>query len=372
MKKSLNYLGKRFGWTTILIIIMTLSSAYTLLDAFVIPKSYVVVAQAQTENLTVELDEAEIQENIGLTELNIVKPVEPEFQENAGLTELNIVELVEPEFQENADLIEWNRIDEVETTSVNTSASEVQTTEVIITDHSYVDEHINISIETIEENGVVYYVADIQLSDVGYLKTAFANNIFGRNVTQTTSEMAAAHNAIIAINGDYYGFRDTGLIIRNGVLYRDVPDNSLSDQSLTIDNEGDFGIVDNNQASGTQLVEEGILQSFSFGPTLVVDGQVMATNDTTVSQDENPRTAIGQISPLHYIFIVVDGRSDESDGMTLQQLAQLFVDRGAEVAYNLDGGGSSAMWFNGNLINNPTSGRRDGERDISDIIYIGY
>lgn len=89
-------------------------------------------------------------------------------------------------------------------------------------------------------------MADIQLSDVSYLKTAFANNIFGRNVTQTTSEMAEANNAIFDINGDYYGFRDTGLIIRNGVLYKDIPDNSLSDQSLTIDDEGKFGIVDNN------------------------------------------------------------------------------------------------------------------------------
>ena len=361
------------GWTTILIIIMTLSSAYTLLDAFVIPKSYVVVAQAQTENSAVEPDSAYMQENAELPALTTVNLDAAEIQENAGLTELNSVELDETdetEIQEHIDSIEWNTSDEVETTPEDT-VSEVQT-EVIITDDAYRDAHINISIETVEENGVVFYVADIQLSDVGYLKTAFANNTFGRNVTQATSEMAEANNAIFAINGDYYGFRDTGLIIRNGVLYRDIPENSLSDQSLTIDREGNFGIVDNNQASGTVLVEEGILQSFSFGPTLVLDGQVMATNDTTISQDENPRTAIGQISPLHYIFIVVDGRSDASDGMTLQQLAQVFVNRGAEVAYNLDGGGSSAMWFNGNLINNPTSGRRDGERNISDIIYIGY
>jgi exopolysaccharide biosynthesis protein len=350
---------------------MTLSSAYTLLDAFVIPKSYVVVAQAQTENSTVEFDAAEIQETADLIVLNSVELDKAEIQENVDLTELNIVELDEPEIQGNADLMESNPIDEVDPIAANTLASEVQT-EVIITDHAYMDAHININIEMIEENGVVFYVADIQLSDVSYLKTAFAYDTFGRNITQPTSEMAAANNAIFAINGDYYGFRDTGLIIRNGVLYRDVPENSVSDQSLTIDGEGNFEIVDNNQASGTLLVEAGILQSFSFGPTLVLDGQVMATNDTAVSQDENPRTAVGQISPLHYLFIVVDGRSNTSDGMTLPQLAQAFVDRGAEVAYNLDGGGSSAMWLNGNLINNPTSGRRDGERDISDIIYIGY
>jgi exopolysaccharide biosynthesis protein len=57
--------------------------------------------------------------------------------------------------------------------------------------------------------------------------------------------------------------------------------------------------------------------------------------------------------------------------MTLKQLAQVFVDRGAVVAYNLDGGGSSTLWFNGQIINKPTDGRTSGERKVSDILYIG-
>ncbi len=263
----------------------------------------------------------------------------------------------------------------VEASETSTQAEEGQA-EAIITDHSYTDEHIHISIETVEEYGIVFYVADVQLSEASFLKTAFANNTFGKNITQTTSEMAAANNAIFAINGDYYGFRDTGLVIRNGVLYRDVAGKPTDDPSLTIDREGNLGIVDDNESTGTELIESGILQGFTFGPTLVLNGEVRVTNDTEVdtkaSSNSNPRTAIGQISPLHYIFIVVDGRTDESRGMTLQELAQEFVDRGAAVAYNLDGGGSAAMWLNGKVINNPTSGRKDGQRKISDIIYIGY
>jgi len=371
MKKSHNVIGKRVSWVATLVIVMAFSSAFTLLDAFVIPKAYVVVAQAQTENPTLALDEVEIAGNASLAGSNSVEPEEGETLANADLVGSIKAKLDEIAAEDTIGLDAWNTSAEVETTPADTSVGEVQT-EVIITDHSYVDENISISVETIEENGVVFYVADIQLSDVSYLRTAFANNTFGRNITQTTSEMAEANGAIFAINGDYYGFRDTGLIIRNGVLYRDVPENSLSDQSLTIDGEGNFEIVDNSQASGKSLVEEGVLQSFSFGPTLVEDGQVVATVDKTVSQGDNPRTAIGQISPLHYLFIVVDGRTDTSDGMTLQELAQVFVDRGAEVAYNLDGGGSSAMWLNGTLLNNPTNGRRAGERNISDIIYIGY
>lgn len=101
------------------------------------------------------------------------------------------------------------------------------------------------------------------------------------------------------------------------------------------------------------------------------DGKIVPASSTRVSKSSNPRTAIGQISPLHYIAIVVDGRSSESNGMTLDQLTQEFLERGATVAYNLDGGGSSTMWLNGRVINNPTDGRYDGERSISDIIYIG-
>ena len=71
-------------------------------------------------------------------------------------------------------------------------------------------------------------------------------------------------------------------------------------------------------------------------------------------------------------MIVVDGRSDESDGMELTELAQVFIDIGADVAYNLDGGGSATMWFNGALVNNPTDGHDNEEREVSDIIYIGY
>jgi exopolysaccharide biosynthesis protein len=78
------------------------------------------------------------------------------------------------------------------------------------------------------------------------------------------------------------------------------------------------------------------------------------------------------ISPLHYIIIVSDGRTYESAGLSLLELAQVFEDKGCTTAYNLDGGGSSTMYFNGKIVNNPTDGRKMGEREVSDIVYIGY
>ena len=87
----------------------------------------------------------------------------------------------------------------------------------------------------------------------------------------------------------------------------------------------------------------------------------------------NPRTAIGIIDDLHYILVVSDGRTNESQGLSLYELAQVMQQYGCKTAYNLDGGGSSTMYFNGQVINNPTTnGNRISERSVSDIVYIGY
>ncbi len=245
------------------------------------------------------------------------------------------------------------------------------TGEVTVTSSTYKDNNIEISIETVDENGVVYYVVDIQLSNATYLRTAFANNTFGRNINQLTSTMAKNNDAILAINGDFYGFRDSGLIIRNGVLYRDLARSSPDNQALLIDEMGNFKTITEGTITGENIVSQGIIQSFSFGPVLVKDGIIQSCTTNFVSSKANPRTAIGMIEPLHYLWVIVDGRTSQSSGMTLKQLAQVFVDRGAEIAYNLDGGGSSTLWFNGAIINHPVDGANSSERKVSDIIYIG-
>lgn len=243
----------------------------------------------------------------------------------------------------------------------------------VVSDNSYEDENVKISIETVRKYDSNIYVADIQVSDPSYLKTALANNTYGRNITETTSDMAKANNAIFAINGDYYGFRDGGYVLRNGVAYRETAKNGDSD-ALVIDKNGNLSVVKEGEVTLDSLSDKGAWQVLSFGPGLVVDGKIAVTSSSEVDKamGSNPRTAIGQISPLHYIVIVSDGRTSESDGLSLLQLAQEFKERGCTVAYNLDGGGSSTMYFNGKVINNPTSGKTIGERKVSDIVYIGY
>ena len=185
--------------------------------------------------------------------------------------------------------------------------------------------------------------------------------------------MAKNKNAILAINGDYYGSRDVGYVLRNGLLYRDKGANDRED--LIIWPDGRFGIAYERNTSAKSLLDEGAWQVFSFGPALVKNSRISVDVDTEVGQAtySNPRTAIAMVDKLHYLMVVSDGRTDRSEGLTLYQLAEFLQSKGATLAYNLDGGGSSTMYFNGQVVNEPVNhGSTVSERSISDIVYIGY
>ncbi len=137
---------------------------------------------------------------------------------------------------------------------------------------------------------------------------------------------------------------------------------------------GSFEIITEDEISAQELIENGAVQVLSFGPALVENGEIAVSEGEEVGKAmaSNPRTAIGIIDDLHYVFVVSDGRTSESEGLSLSQLAEFMSGLGVETAYNLDGGGSSTMYFNGEIINNPTtSGRSIKERSVSDIVYIG-
>lgn len=253
-----------------------------------------------------------------------------------------------------------------------TSATEMSS-ETTITENSYCDENIQITLTEYREYDTTIYVADIQLSDPSYLKTALAEDSYGRNIKETTSDMAADHGAILAINGDYYGSREYGYVLRNGVLYREEGADDRED--LVIGGDGSFSIIQEKDTSAQQLLRQGAQQVLSFGPALVMEGTVCVDEDTEVGKaaSSNPRTAIAMVDELHYLMVVSDGRTSRSEGLSLYQLAGILKDLGAEIAYNLDGGGSSTLWFNGQVINEPVNrGSKISERSVSDIVYIGY
>lgn len=218
-----------------------------------------------------------------------------------------------------------------------------------------------------------YFVIHIETSDPKQLQTAFAGEAYSKRNVEATSDIAARHDALLAINGDYYNYKDDyGMIIRNGVLYRDA--GSTRDH-LLIYADGTFkGIYaeDYIKGEGQRFIDAGVVQSFAFGPLLVDNGQItelpekyiVSTGDTI----REPRTAIGQVDKNHYVLLIADGRrTDWSDkGMTLQEMQQVFVQEGCRIAYNLDGGGSTTLIFEGEKINRSSGSR---ERDVSDIVY---
>ena len=221
---------------------------------------------------------------------------------------------------------------------------------------------------------ITWYAADIQLSSAESLRAAFAQDTFGQNIIENPSAIAAANDAVVAINGDYYGFRDTGIVIRNGVAFRDRGVR----EGLVLYRDGTLALVDETATSAAALVADGAWQAWSFGPGMVSDGQVVpgiddVEIDTFVGnhsiQGTQPRTGLGMVGPNHLVAVVVDGRSSGySRGVTMSEFASIFTDLGATVAYNLDGGGSSTMVFDGSVVNNPLG--RGRERGTSDIILV--
>lgn len=308
---------KKYIWGILYAILLTAFTGYVLLDTFVITKVYQTVPHGTEDINVIEQDD------------NGTGSHEPEDKQQG--------------FQSNAAV------------------------------GSYTDDDISISITEHITNHTTVYVAEVKLSSAEYLKTAFANASYGRNVTAKTSEIAAETHAILAINGDYYGAHEKGYVLRNGVLYRDSA--SRNQEDLVIYSDGSFGIFEEQSISADTILSNGATQVLSFGPALVKNGQISVTVNDEVGKAKisNPRTAIGIIDALHYIFVVSDGRTEESEGLSLYELAEFMQNHGVQIAYNLDGGGSSTMFFNGEIVNKPTTnGRSITERNVSDIVYIGY
>lgn len=231
----------------------------------------------------------------------------------------------------------------------------------------YRDENKTILINRIESGNIVYFVADVQVANPSVLHAEMNEHMM------SVSGLAARAGAVLAINGDDYAVHDHGIIIRNGRLLRA---GRTSRNQLIVDKNGDMSVrIDRKnedvKAIGEELATSDTWQSFEFGPALVKDGQALPFSPDFDLISTRPtrlesRTAIGQIGPLHYIIIVVDGRQEGySIGVSLQDLQQLFLKYGAKTALNLDGGGSSELWFQGEIINRPAGGK---ERQVSDII----
>lgn len=85
-------------------------------------------------------------------------------------------------------------------------------------------------------------------------------------------------------------------------------------------------------------------------------------------ENKHPRTAVAKLKDGKFLMITVDGRSEQSAGINLQNLAEILLELGAADAMNLDGGGSTTMFLDGKVVNQPSD--KEGERKVGDAILV--
>ena len=238
----------------------------------------------------------------------------------------------------------------------------------LFTETGYEDPTLSVTMEHIWVDDARFNVARVKIVDPSQLRTGLATPNAKR--TNKVSAIARNHNAVVAIGGDYFSKDSYGYVVRMGEVFRRKPIKQRD--MLLIDANGDFHILKNSAADQLQALLDGEVAMpniFNFGPALVIDGvlQEMPKDYKYNITGNEPRCAIGQVGPLEYLLVVVDGRdAADSKGCTAKELAQFMFDQGCQQAYNLDGGNSALMYFGDANFSQKSE---KAERSVSDIIY---
>ena len=213
----------------------------------------------------------------------------------------------------------------------------------------------NLKIQKIESNRFVGYI--LEIPDPSRVQVATAADINEKG--DTTSNIAKNNNAVAAINGG--GFYDpngtgTGRLPYGFILHQGK---YLLGEQVDFDEEVDFiGLTKKgNLIAGTyskrELEELGAVEGLTFGPPLIINGEkVIKSGDG--GWGISPRSAIGQKKDGTILFLVIDGRQPGySIGATLVDMQNIMYEQGAEIAANLDGGSSTTLYYNGQVVNKP-------------------
>ncbi len=253
-------------------------------------------------------------------------------------------------------------------------------------DHGgYVDESLSITIETTYwnddvvqqdapgENITTVMAIRVKLTDATQFRTALAGK-YPSKVTAYVESMANRNNAVLAINGDFFNYHESGIEYRNGRKLR-FNANQLR-ELLIIDEAGDFHYLrPTSQKAWDAYVANGgtVLHTYWFGPNLInEDGtpmQKFTNNENNGPWMKSQRMVIGQVDTLEYLILCCEGPESTNfsgQGFTLGQMAKLCVAYGLDNAYNLDGGSSTTVTLNGKKINSLSNSKR---REVADCIY---
>lgn len=242
--------------------------------------------------------------------------------------------------------------------------------EANFTENGYRDDTIIVEMEKQRLYDSDVFIAYVKVASPSQIRTAVAGKKIGASSTNHTSKISANYNGIVAVNGDYFTKTKAGYIVRMGQTYREKTSKNMD--LLLIDELGDFHIFlrgheEQKQAVEALTSEHEIVNGFFFGPALVVDGekQEIPENYQFDPHKKNPRAGIAQLGTLTYAIVVVNGRTEASEGVTMDEFADVMAQLGAQQAYNLDGGNSATLAFHGEVYND----KPQAERSVTDILY---
>lgn len=172
----------------------------------------------------------------------------------------------------------------------------------------------------------------------------------------TTSQIVAENDAVAGMNAG--GFQDdalgtggkpAGLVIEDGQLRTTNTGASYSLVGMDKDNK----MVVSNSMTYSKCQQLNLRCAVSFGPVIIINGNATIKSGTG-GWGMQPRTAIAQRKDGAILMLVIDGRQKGSLGATLRQVQDILLDNGAYNAFNLDGGASTTMVYNGNVVNSPS------------------
>ena len=234
----------------------------------------------------------------------------------------------------------------------------------------YYDETIlAISWKELIDNRVCTF-AEIKIADGSQLRRMLAGNSYGSDVQYYPTEMAAMANAVVAISGDFYTYRQLGITVYQRQLYRFAP---KSVDTCFFTSGGDMlfsraGEMTNEDEAKQYVADNDVSFAVAFGPVMVENGQAVECTSYPIGEVNKTysRTAIGMRDTLHYILMTVNYEDNHSVAATLNEATGFILSKGVVKAYALDGGQTSTMVMNNHTVNRPDWGN---ERTQSDIIY---
>ncbi len=235
-------------------------------------------------------------------------------------------------------------------------------------DTHYQSSTLSVSVEELKTDYTKYWIVHVETFSTAQMCSALCGGTYG-SPRKAVSEEVTAHGGVIGINGSGFDYNSClpapgKSMIKDGEIYNDVYSNG-NIMCVTWDG-GMFTAVAGMTTE--DMLTAGVRDTYCFGPTLVEDGQACEISSQFNQTYRYQRTAVGMVNPGNYYLLVVDGKgAGGSQGMTYEEMQQVFLDLGCEYAYNMDGGGSSTLVFKGKVLNTLTDAGQ--ERPVADVLY---